>query len=277
LDDAVALDSVSVPRVGGDHPERRPNRQEVSLGRRHDHRGEAEPAGDVSLEIRCESHARDHRHKLMPDYRIFSGSVETRRKAFVAAACLTLTLRCSPVSAQSRYDIGLLGGWTKASAEGSVLQFNFGTTYEVSFAWRIWASDRIDFAIEVPFFATNSLSIKTPGASLPREYAVLSLAPGVRLMLQPRRRVSVFGAVGSGFAGHEESALRADGNPNPDRQTNNTGAVSFGGGVDVKGGSWLGLRGEVRDVITGARRFSIPTPGERVHNVVTTLGLVVRF
>ena len=157
-----------------------------------------------------------------------------------------------------------------------MLQLNFGTAYEVSFARRIWSSDGIDLAIEVPFLATNSISIETPGASLPREYAVLSLTPGVRLMFAPTRIVSVFGAVGGGFAAYEESRLRADGTPNSGSQSNSTGAVSFGGGVDVRSGSWLGLRGEVRDVITGARRFSIPTPGGRVHNLVTTVGLVIR-
>ena len=42
-------------------------------------------------------------------------------------------------------------------------------------------------------------------------------------------------------------------------------------------GSRLGFRGEIRDVYTGARRFSIPTPGEAVHNVVVSGGLVLRF
>jgi hypothetical protein len=156
------------------------------------------------------------------------------------------------------------------------MEFNYGTTYEVSFARRLWSTDRVDVAIEVPFLATNSLSVKTPGASLPREYAVLSLTPGIRVMFFPRRIVSVFGAVGGGFASHEESKLRADGFPNTGSLTNSTGALSFGGGIDVRTGSWLGLRGEVRDVITGARRFSIPTPGERVQNLVTTIGFVIR-
>ena len=195
----------------------------------------------------------------------------------VAVACVLVSLWSSPALAQRRSDIGLLGGWTKPSAEGSVMQFNFGTTYEVSFARRVWASDRIELAVEVPFLATNSLSIKTPGASLPREYAVLSLTPGVRVMLAPKRMVSVFGALGAGFAAYEESKLRADGTPNPGSQSNSTGAFSFGGGVDVRSGSWLGLRGEMRDVITGARRFSIPTPGDRAHHLVTTVGLVIRL
>src|SRR6266487_3911019 len=188
----------------------------------------------------------------------------TRRPghSVLAATCVACALWSSPGFAQSRADIGLLGGWSKPSDEGSALQFNFGTVYEASFAKRILASDRIDVAVEVPLLAANSLSIKTTGAALPREYAALFLTPGIRLMIAPRRLISVFGALGGGFASYEESARRADGGPNPGRQTNSTGAVSFGGGVDVRGGSWLGLRGEARDVVTGARRFSIATPGD---------------
>lgn len=40
---------------------------------------------------------------------------------------------------------------------------------------------------------------------------------------------------------------------------------------------WLGFRGEVRDVYTGARNFSLATPAPRVHNIVTSGGLVLRF
>ena len=199
------------------------------------------------------------------------------RTIIIAVMYLAICGRSGSAFAQSRTDIGLLGGWTKPSAEGSVMQFNFGTTYEVSFARRFWSGERIDLAIEVPFLATNSLSVKTPGAALPREYAVLSLTPGIRVMFAPKRTASGFVAVGGGFAAHEVLKLRADGSPNVGSQSNSTGAVSFGGGIDVRSGSWLGLRGEIRDVITGARRFSIPTPGERVQNLVTTVGLVIRL
>jgi hypothetical protein len=192
--------------------------------------------------------------------------------AFLVCACWSGT-----VFAQSRADVGLLGGWTKGSDEGTVLQFNYGTAYEASFAKRVLARDRIDVAVEIPFLATNSLSVKTPGASLPREYAALSLTPGIRVMFTPRRTTSPFVAIGGGFASYEESALREDGGPNPGHHTNTTGAVSFGGGVDVHTGSWLGLRGEVRDVVSGSRQFSIATPGERAHHLVVTLGFVIRL
>jgi hypothetical protein len=83
--------------------------------------------------------------------------------------------------------------------------------------------------------------------------------------------------VGGGYARYSESKLRADDSPNPQQRDTNTGAVQFGGGVDVRGFRWLGFRGEVRDVLTGARKFSIPTPGGYVHNVAVSGGLVVRF
>jgi hypothetical protein len=45
----------------------------------------------------------------------------------------------------------------------------------------------------------------------------------------------------------------------------------------VRGLGWLGFRAELRDVYTGARNFSLATPANRVHNVVASGGLVVRF
>ena len=73
----------------------------------------------------------------------------------------------------------------------------------------------------------------------------------------------------------ENTPLRADGGPNPGQLDTNAGALQVGGGIDVRGGGWFGLRGEVRDIYTGARRFSIPTPGNRAHNLVIAIGIVV--
>jgi hypothetical protein len=89
--------------------------------------------------------------------------------------------------------------------------------------------------------------------------------------------VSVFGAVGGGYARYSESKLKGDRSPNPNQLDTNAGALQWGGGVNVRGFRWLGFRGELRDVYTGARNFSIPTPGPRVHNVIASSGLVIRF
>jgi len=180
-------------------------------------------------------------------------------------------------SAQSRFDVGLLLGSTRATDEGTVLQFDRGTTYQATFAWRVWRTDAANVSIEVPFIASPAFTVVTPGASLPLEYASLYLTPGIRVTVLPRAQVSFFCAIGSGYARYSESKLKADRSPNPDQRDTNAGALQFGGGVDVRGFGWLGFRGELRDVYTGARNFSMPTPAPRVHNVIGSGGLVIRF
>lgn len=190
-------------------------------------------------------------------------------------------LLCLPSAARAqagdRIDVGLLLGTTKATDEGSALQFRRAVTYQATLAWRAWGGRRASVAIEIPFLASNAVEVTTPGSSLPLEYASLYLTPGVRVMLPVRGPFSVFGTIGGGYARYSESKLRADRSPNPNQQDTNTGAFHVGGGVDVRGFGWLGFRGEVRDVITGARTFSIPTPGGIVHNIASSAGLVVRF
>ena len=109
------------------------------------------------------------------------------------------------------------------------------------------------------------------------KYASLYVTPGVRVTFLPDAMVSFFGALGGGYARYSESKLKADRSANPGQRDTNAGALQLGGGIDVRGFGWLGFRAEVRDVYTGARNFSIPTPGARVHNVIGSGGLVVRF
>jgi len=192
----------------------------------------------------------------------------------VLAACLS----ARPAHAEDRrFDVGLLLGSTRATDEGSVLTFDRGTTYQATFAWDLWRGDLVTLAIEIPFIASPAFTVLTPNPSLPLEYASLYLTPAARVVLWPRAPVSVFGSLGGGYARYSESKLREDKGPNPAQLDTNTGALEFGGGVDIRGFGWLGFRGEVRDIYTGPRRFSIPTPGPNVHNIVASGGLVIRF
>jgi hypothetical protein len=195
----------------------------------------------------------------------------------IAAALIVCTLCSVEATAQGRFDVGLLLGSTNATDEGSALQFDRGTTYQATFAWRVWRTDDVNLSIEVPFIASPAFTVTTPGPSLPLEYASLYLTPGVRVIWAPKGPVSFFGAIGGGYARYSESKLKADRSANPGQRDTNAGALQLGGGVDVRGFGWLGFRGELRDVYTGARNFSVPTPGEHVHNVIGSGGLVIRF
>ncbi len=192
----------------------------------------------------------------------------SRFSRLTAALAVVSVSSSAPASAQERFDIGLLLGSTHATDERPVLDFDHGTTYQATFAWRAWQTRSTRVSIEIPFIATPAFTVLTPGPSLPLEYASLSLTPGIRVTVAPR---------GAGYARYSESKLKADRTPNPEQRDTNTGAIGFGGGVDVCGFGWLGFRGEVRDIYTGVRAFSLTTPGARVHNVVASGGLVVRI
>lgn len=194
-----------------------------------------------------------------------------------AAILISVTFGDGQAFAQPRYDVGLLLGATTTSNEGRVLEFDRATTYQATFAWRIWAGEKTALSIEVPFLASPAFTVATPGGSLPKEYAALYLTPGIRVTAWPNTAVSVFGSIGGGYARYSESKERANGGPNPDQRDTNAGALQFGAGVDVRALRWLGFRGEIRDVYTGARNFSIVTPRDRVHNVVASGGFVLRF
>lgn len=180
-------------------------------------------------------------------------------------------------TAQSRLDVGLLLGSTRATDEGVVLQFDRATTFQATMAWRVWSNDTVRLAVEVPFIASPAFTVVPARPGVPLEYASLYLTPGVRATLLPKARMSFFGAIGGGYVRYSESKLKTDRSPNPEQLDTNAGALQFGGGVDVRGLRWLGFRGEVRDLYTGARRFSLATPGPRVHNVIASGGFVLRF
>jgi hypothetical protein len=178
---------------------------------------------------------------------------------------------------ETRFDVGLLLGSTRTPDEGQVLTFDRGTTYQATFAWDVWRGAVLKLAIEMPFIASPAFTVLTPNPALPLEYASLYLTPAVRAVFWHHRPVSVFGSLGGGYARYSESKVRQDKGPNPTQRDTNTGALEFGGGVDVRGFRWLGFRGEVRDIYTGPRQFSIPTPAPHVHNVIMSGGLVIRF
>ena len=198
-------------------------------------------------------------------------------RLLIGIVTAVVALSSVEATAQSRVDVGLLLGSTRATDEGAVLQFDRATTFQATVAWRTWSSDTAQLSVEIPFIASPAFTLIPPRAGVPLEYASLYLTPGVRATWLPAGRVSLFGAVGAGYARYSESKLKADRSPNPDQLDTNTGALQFGDGVDVRGLRWLGFRGEVRDIYTGARRFSIAEPGPRVHNVIGSGGLVIRF
>src|SRR5689334_14898408 len=109
--------------------------------------------------------------------------VADMRMALVVAAIAGLTQ--IDAYAQGRFDVGLLLGSTRATDEGTVLEFDRGTTYQATFAWRIASAGGVRWSVEVPFLASPAFTIVPPRATLPLEYASLYLTPGIRATVLP--------------------------------------------------------------------------------------------
>src|SRR5438046_2437612 len=86
-----------------------------------------------------------------------------RMKMEVAVVGAVLGLGSVEAAAQSRFDVGLLLGSTRATDEGTVLQFDRGTTYQATFAWRVWRTDAAQLSVEVPFIASPAFTVVPPG------------------------------------------------------------------------------------------------------------------
>jgi hypothetical protein len=136
-------------------------------------------------------------------------------------------------------------------------------------------------AVRLVNFKVASLHLEIPVAAIPSALVVrpnftlssLYVTPSLRVKLAPGFPVSPFVSVGGGWAHYHLPGAGTNG-----------GALQFGGGVDLKTGiPLLGIRGEVRDFVTGQPNFKsffgFPTQNndDLRHNVLVGGGIVLRF
>lgn len=186
---------------------------------------------------------------------------------------------CAPAVAQ-RHEIGLTLGrlvdQTRSAASGR-LELGTGTALQANYGYRLAGGAGAALFGEVHFLANPQRVISTSLGAATRDIASLYVTPGIRLKLLPAWKVSPWVAFGGGYAQYEHSTTRVDGRPNEAPRRTHRGALSFGGGVDVKVLPFLSLRGEVRDFYSGSPDFNVAKPGGGQHNVVLGGGFVLRF
>lgn len=157
---------------------------------------------------------------------------------------------------------------------GGVGNLRSGTAFQANYAHRVAGSGPLRVSLGVNLLANPQRQVRSQIPISIRDVATLYLTPEVRIAasagpLEPY----VFG--GGGWALYEHSRLTQSGAENPGPRTAGTGAVTYGGGLDVVLRRWLALRGEVRDTYTGAPRYNFGAG--RQHNVSITGGFVLRW
>jgi opacity protein-like surface antigen len=129
---------------------------------------------------------------------------------------------------------------------------------------------------EVEFVAMPNRGVTSASAVVAQNYASLYVTPGVRLKLLPRGRFSPWGAIGAGYALYQESNQLSNGQ-NTTNKFLNRGVFDYGGGVDYRLFPLIGLRGEVRDFLSGNPNLNAAPASSTQHNVVASGGIVLHF
>jgi len=143
---------------------------------------------------------------------------------------------------------------------------------EGTFAHRLGGVPFVALYVELPVVGSFSSHLPTSFFS-PASYSAFFLTPGAKLKFASSTPISPWVAVGGGWARFSKNSNLAAASGS---STTNTGVFDIGGGVDAKIAPYLSVRGELRDFYTGDPALLIPT-GNREHNLVATVGLVLRF
>jgi hypothetical protein len=192
---------------------------------------------------------------------------------------LGLCLCAHPVLAQNQEVTLSLGGVFSQSrsfqATGTA-QISSDFDLEANYGYRFLYTNIAALYGEIEFVALPNRSVTAATAIVPKNYASLYVAPGLRLKFAPGARLSPWVAAGGGYALYQQSAQFSNGQ-NTTNKFLNRGVFDFGGGVDYTLFRFLGLRGEVRDLVSGNPNLNVALSSSTQHNVISSGGIVVRF
>ena len=189
---------------------------------------------------------------------------EWKRLVVVAVSCLFPVFCCAQKNEASFTG----GGLTTSNSNGvcvtfpgcSPTLFDTGGAFEVGFAHRVMDAKAATLYLELPLIASPSR-----GTNLPGNLSSLFFTPSLKLKVLSGAAVSPFISGGGGLAHFSVSS-----------SSSNVGAAQIGGGADIRTPlPLLGVRAELRDVISGTPPFS--SSGALRNNVFVGGGVVLRF
>ena len=149
-----------------------------------------------------------------------------------------------------------------------------GTALQANYAYRFAAAGPAKLYAGVNFLANPQRKVTSLNPVVIRDLASAYITPELKVKLG-ESRLQPFAFIGAGLAIYEHSRLTIGGAANPGPRASNTGALTYGGGVDVNVIKWLAFRGELRDTYSGAPTYNIRT--NKQHNASITAGFVLRW
>ncbi len=159
---------------------------------------------------------------------------------------------------------------------------------EGSYTHRLASFGPLGADVEVPVVGSFHAAVAGPsftgsGFALLRNYSSLFVVPGLKVNLAPNFFISPYVAGGIGLAHFTGSSTLTSNEANPQPGTNKF-AFDVAGGLDIRFVRSVGMRLELRDVVTGLPLLSPLRLAETAlglsthqHNVLAGIGLVLRF
>ena len=194
---------------------------------------------------------------------------------FLAAATIALPARAQ--NQELTFSLGGIPGQTR-SFQGSAgtAQISADRSFGINYGHRFVGAKIAALYGEIEFAAIPNRPVTAANATVPQNYASLYLTPGVRLKFFPGSRLSPWAAIGGGYALYQESAQLSNGQSTTNKFLNR-GVFDYGGGLDYRLFRFIGLRGEVRDFVSGNPNLNNALSSSTQHNVIASGGIILRF
>lgn len=175
------------------------------------------------------------------------------------------------------FSLGGIPGQTRSFRDSAgTAQISADRSFGINYGYRFLGAKIAALYGEIEFVAIPNRSVTAATATVPQSYASLYLTPGLRLKFFPSSRLSPWGAIGGGYGLYQQSAKLSNGQNETDKFVNR-GVFDYGGGLDFRLFRFIGLRGEVRDFLSGNPDLNVALNSGTQHNIVASGGVILRF
>ena len=156
------------------------------------------------------------------------------------------------------------------------VHFGNGVSIEANYSRHLMGDGFWALRFEVPFIINFKTGLNTGANLIPKDYSAFFITPSARLHAFADTAVSPWVSFGGGYGRFNVSDELLYGGPNPG-DSNNTGILQFGAGLDVRiKGPWS-ARLAARDFWTSVPNLNVQTNRDRQHNFWVGGGIAYRF
>jgi hypothetical protein len=211
---------------------------------------------------------------------LLGGKISAKR--LLIAALVAVATRATSALAQKNELTGIIGrtcirdqGVPNTGLANSNIHFGKGTTFEVNYGRHFFGNWFTNLTFEVPAVFNLDEDIQFKENLVPESFRFYFVTSGLRANVFANTAASLV-QFGWRFRSFQPSSNLEFGGSSP-AQSNTTGVMQFGFGLDVRVWKSFSIRGGVRDFWSGTPNLNVDTGKSRQHNYFVDGGVVWHF